>query len=75
VKASQELSIAAEPVNDRIIRELIKACKNLGAKSDLLVTICSYGETLEDEFILSELRHWNSFDAIRSETGRDEISG
>lgn len=49
---------------DKLIRELIVACKNLGAKSDLLGKICSYGETLDDQFIVDELRHWNSFGPV-----------
>jgi hypothetical protein len=52
-------------VKGSLIRELITACKNLGAKSDLLGKICSYGETLDDQFILDELRHWNSFGPVK----------
>ena len=52
----------SEPIEtkDAIIREMIKAIKNLGAKSDLLGTVCSYGETYEDDFLLEQLREWNA---------------
>ncbi len=50
----------ANETKDEIIREMIKAMKTLGAKSDLLGIVCSYGETYEDEEVLAELREWNS---------------
>ena len=59
--------------DNRLIRELIQACKNLGAQSDLLGTICSYGETLDDEFILSELCHWNSLGPVKLGAARGGI--
>ena len=46
-------------MKDFIIREMVKALKILGAKSDLLGIVCSYGETYEDEQVLAELRYWN----------------
>jgi hypothetical protein len=67
--------MSEEQIKDLLIRELVKACKNLGAKSDLLGTICSYGETLDDEFVLNELRHWNSFGKVRPDTKSCEIVG
>jgi hypothetical protein len=57
-------------VRDAIIRECTKAAKNLGAKSDLLGILCSYGETLTDDEVLEELRHWNSFGPIPRNTAR-----
>ncbi len=53
---------------DAIIREMIKAIKNLGATGGLLGTVCSYGETYTDEFLLEELRHWNSFGPVTRST-------
>lgn len=44
---------------EAIIQELIISLIILGAKSDLLSTICSYGDTLEDEEVLEMLRDWN----------------
>lgn len=45
-------------VKDAIIREMVKSLKRLGAKSDLLGVVCSYGETYTDEQVLEELREW-----------------
>jgi hypothetical protein len=46
-------------VKDDIIRELVRAVKTLGAKSDLLGVACSYGETYTDEQVRDGLREWN----------------
>ena len=56
-----------------LVRERILACKNLGAKPDLLDTICRYGESLDDHDVLSELRHWNSFGPVQPDRVCDEI--
>lgn len=39
--------------------ELYQACEHLGAKSDLLCIIGSWGDTMTDEEILEDLRVWN----------------
>lgn len=55
---------ASVPTLDAIIREMTQAMKNLGAKSDLLGIVCSFGETYTDEQVLAELKHWNSFGKV-----------
>ena len=42
-----------------IRQEVYKAFQSFGAKSDILSLIGSWGDTLEDEDILSGLQHWN----------------
>jgi hypothetical protein len=39
--------------------ELYEAARKLGAKSDLLSIIGSYGDTLSDQEVLDALRQWN----------------
>ena len=39
--------------------ELYKALDLLGAKSDLLGIVGSWGDTQDDEWVLTELRAWN----------------
>jgi hypothetical protein len=46
-------------VKDQIIRELIRACSQLGAKSGLMGIACSYGDTMGDLDVLDGLRRWN----------------
>lgn len=48
-----------ENVKDAIIKELVKSLVILGAKSDLLCTACSFGDTLSDEEVLADLKVWN----------------
>ncbi|MFI0849244.1 hypothetical protein [Mesorhizobium sp. IMUNJ 23232] len=40
--------------------EFYEAARKLGAKSDLLSIIGSYGDTLQDEEVLEALRDWNA---------------
>jgi hypothetical protein len=47
-------------VDREIIRELYRAIDALGADPDLLATIKSWGDTLEDEQVLANLKAWNS---------------
>jgi hypothetical protein len=47
-------------IKNRIIKELIKAVFNLGAKSDLLAITGSYQDTLTDKEILEMLNEWNT---------------
>lgn len=51
-------------IKDTIIRQMIIAIKHLGAKSDLLGIVCSYGETLSDNDIIELLQEWNSHGPI-----------
>lgn len=48
------MSIKAE-----IAVEMYEAARHLGARSDLLRIIGSYGDTLPDEEVLDQLRQWN----------------
>jgi len=43
-----------------IIQEVYRAAEKLGARSDLLCILGSWGDTLEDADILSMLRDWNA---------------
>ncbi len=54
--ASDELSIV-DDVNPQ--SELYEAFQRLGAKSDLLSIVGSWGDTMDDEWVLSALREWN----------------
>ncbi len=44
----------------QIFTEMIKTITILGAQSDLLCIVCSFGDTLTDEEVLEMLRDWNS---------------
>ena len=43
----------------QIKNELYRAFENLGAKSDLLCIIGSWGDTMSDEETLEDLKVWN----------------
>jgi hypothetical protein len=43
----------------RIKQELAKALERLGADRELLATVESWGDTIEDERVLTELERWN----------------
>ncbi len=55
-------------IKGAVIREMTKALKRLGAKSDPLGVACGHGETHDDERVLTGLREWN-------EVGRDDRIG
>ena len=40
--------------------ELVEALRTLGARSDLLGIVGSYGDTMPDAWVLDELRAWNA---------------
>ena len=42
-----------------VAKSVYKACEDLGAKSDLLRIIGSYGDTLDDAEVLEQMRKWN----------------
>ena len=46
-------------IDGQIKEELYKALDLLGAKSDLLGIVGSWGDTQDDEWVLNELREWN----------------
>lgn len=48
-----------QSTKSRIAGELHEAARKLGAKSDLLSIIGSYGDTLNDDEVLDALRQWN----------------
>ncbi len=47
-------------VNRELIRELYRAIDALGADPDLLATVESWGDTLDDHQVLANLKAWNS---------------
>ena len=50
---------------DALIREeLQKALRTLGARSDLLSIVGSWGDTMVDEWVLDALRDWNERQAF-----------
>ncbi len=49
-----------ETVTDEATPEkLYLACAALGARSDLLSIVGSYRDTMDDEWVLNSLKHWN----------------
>ena len=46
-------------VTSQIASELYKAIRHLGGGAHLLSIVGSYGDTLEDDEVLSQLRAWN----------------
>jgi hypothetical protein len=47
-------------IKSEIAAELYAAFKKLGAKPDLLRIIGSYGETMDDYWVLGMLKQWNA---------------
>jgi hypothetical protein len=47
-------------VKAEIAVEMYKAAEHLGAKSDLLRIIGSYGDTMPDEWVRDALSEWNA---------------
>jgi hypothetical protein len=43
----------------QISKELYEAIKSLGGGAELLSIVGSYGDTLDDDEVLSQLRTWN----------------
>jgi hypothetical protein len=46
-------------VNFEIVREIPKALESLGADRELLATVGSWGDTLDDEEVLMLIKKWN----------------
>ena len=59
-----------------IVVELYRTLVLLGAQSDLLGTVGSWGDSLSDEAVLSGLRDWNktTFQELTQRTEHYEIS-
>jgi hypothetical protein len=62
--------------NPEIVSELYRALVLLGAKSDLLGTVGSWGDSLPEAEVLSSLRAWNAYayDEIKARTEHYEVS-
>lgn len=50
---------AEDEMKAAIAAELVEALRKLGAKSDLLGLVGSYGDSQSDERVLEALRRWN----------------
>jgi len=48
------------PVTYAIVGEIATALNTLGAKSDLMSIVMSWGDTLPEDQILSMLQEWNA---------------
>jgi len=46
-------------VEDEIRSEIYRALELLGANRELLATVGSWADTLDDEEVLKLLKHWN----------------
>jgi hypothetical protein len=44
----------------QIAHELYRALQSLGADNELLSTVGSYGDTLDDDDVLALLKSWNA---------------
>ena len=53
-----------EKTDAKIREELYRAMKSLGAQSDLLSIVGSWGDTMDDEWVLNALRDWNERQAF-----------
>lgn len=63
-------SMSGHP-NRQVINEIYRAFVLLGAESDLLGTVGSWGDTLSEQDVLDGLRAWNE-GALRDVKGRIE---
>ena len=59
-------------IKTQIALELYQVARKLGAKSDLLTIIGSYGDTLNDGNVLHALRRWNKDQAHLTPHEEDE---
>lgn len=48
------------PLQAEIVGELYEALRKVGAKSDLLTIVGSWGDTQDDQWVLEALRKWNA---------------
>ena len=67
----------SQPVNHEIVSEIYHALVLLGAESDLLGTVGSWGDSLCEEDVLYGLRCWNeaALKEIKQRIEHYEISG
>ena len=56
-----------DEVTGQITQELYKALERLGAKSDLLGIVGSWGDSLPDQDVLQMIRAWNEATTKRIE--------
>jgi hypothetical protein len=49
-----------KPIQSEIVEEICKAMDGLGADYGLLATVGSWGDTLPEAEVLSQLKEWNS---------------
>jgi hypothetical protein len=63
--------MTAKGIKAAIALEFYEAARKLGAKSDLLSIIGSYGDTLKDQDVLEALRYWNEAHADLSPPGAE----
>ncbi len=63
-------------LNREIVLELYRSLVLLGAESDLLGTVGSWGDSLPDEDVLAGLKHWNleTLNSLRGRIQHFEIS-
>jgi hypothetical protein len=59
IKHSSTSELSKSDLELEIINQIYKVVENLGGKSDILAIIGSYGDTLDDNNILSFLKTWN----------------
>lgn len=59
-EALVENGVSTPAMKAAIAAELSKALRSLGAKSDLLSIVGSYGDTLNDSDVLAGLMAWNT---------------
>jgi hypothetical protein len=66
-----------QTLHREIVEELYRSLVLLGAQSDLLGTVGSWGDSLPDHAVLSGLRCWNHamFQEIKQRIEHYEISG
>lgn len=64
----------SQKVNREIVNEIYCALVLLGAESDLLGAVGSWGDSLPDEHVLSNIRAWNDA-TLKEITGRIEHYG
>lgn len=62
--------------NTEIVSELYRALVLLGAQSDLLGTVGSWGDSIPETEVLSGLRAWNAhaYNEIKARTEHYEVS-
>ena len=52
-------------IDEEILKEIVKAIRQLGGDMELTVPILSWGDTLTDEVVRTLVRSWNRRGPIR----------